>query len=232
MTTPTPAAIAERRARFRQLHEWVLCAPERVGRGKCTIPRVGGVRRRRLHVEWVRMDPGERGQRPSLEDTLRHLRELVAGTSLPVNADFVDGFSAPRPRWKRASRPPVRRGSRASQSRTRTLLPPTARHAEPQRACRIRRAHRRGAQGHRRVRAGRALIGRAENFIVDRADIEDTIARLQAYSAAGRLPLRARHRQPEHITAIVNAVAPKPVNLLVWGGSPAISEMRALVFGV
>src|SRR5690606_12016841 len=63
------------------------------------------------------------------------------------------------------------------------------------------------------------LVGRAENFLVGRADLDDTIARLKAYSAAGADCLYAPGiSKPEQIKAIVQAVAPKPVNLLI--GTP------------
>jgi len=60
------------------------------------------------------------------------------------------------------------------------------------------------------------LVGRAENFFVGRADLDDTIARLRAYADAGADCLYAPGiRSRAHIEAVVKAVAPKPVNLLV-----------------
>src|SRR5690606_10028392 len=77
-----------------------------------------------------------------------------------------------------------------------------------------------------RLRAARAaideaggdtlLIGRAENFFVGRPDLDDAITRLKAYAEAGADCLYAPGiRTREQITAVVSAVAPKPVNLLV-----------------
>jgi len=64
------------------------------------------------------------------------------------------------------------------------------------------------------------LVGRAENFIVGRPDLADTIVRLRAYSDAGADCLYAPGvRTREEITAIVAAVAPKPFNLLVGSTS-------------
>jgi 2-methylisocitrate lyase-like PEP mutase family enzyme len=60
------------------------------------------------------------------------------------------------------------------------------------------------------------LIGRAEGFLVGQPDIEQVIARLKAYANAGADCLYAPGiRSVEHIAAVVAAVAPKPVNLLV-----------------
>lgn len=60
------------------------------------------------------------------------------------------------------------------------------------------------------------LTGRSEGFIVGRPDIDETIRRLRAYADAGADCLFAPGiRTPAHISAIVEAVAPKPVNVVV-----------------
>jgi 2-methylisocitrate lyase-like PEP mutase family enzyme len=91
-----------------------------------------------------------------------------------------------------------------------------------------------------RMRAARAaidetggetmLIGRAENFIVGRPDLDDTIRRLQAYSEAGADCLYAPGiKTREEIAAVVKAVAPKPVNLLVgWASDLTMKDIEAL----
>ena len=63
------------------------------------------------------------------------------------------------------------------------------------------------------------LAGRAENHIRGNPDLDDTIARLQAYEAAGRRrALRAGPaRRVEEIRAVCEAVA-KPVNVLALPG--------------
>lgn len=64
------------------------------------------------------------------------------------------------------------------------------------------------------------LVGRAENFFQGRLDLDDTIARLKAYAEAGADCLYAPGiRTREQIAAVVAAVAPKPVNLLVGSTS-------------
>ena len=62
------------------------------------------------------------------------------------------------------------------------------------------------------------LVGRAENHIHGVDDLDDTIARLQAYEAAGADCLYAPGlRTPEQIRAVCGAVS-KPVNVLLLGG--------------
>jgi 2-methylisocitrate lyase-like PEP mutase family enzyme len=62
------------------------------------------------------------------------------------------------------------------------------------------------------------LVGRAECFLVGQPDIHDVLSRLRAYSEAGADCLYAPGvTEREHIRLVVEAVAPKPVNLLISG---------------
>jgi 2-methylisocitrate lyase-like PEP mutase family enzyme len=76
------------------------------------------------------------------------------------------------------------------------------------------------------------LIGRAECFLVGQPDIEQTIARLKGYANAGADCLYAPGiRTVEHISAVVAAVAPKPVNLLI-GFNADLSMPQITALGV
>jgi 2-methylisocitrate lyase-like PEP mutase family enzyme len=76
------------------------------------------------------------------------------------------------------------------------------------------------------------LVGRAECFLVGRPNIDETIARLQAYGGAGADCLYAPGiRSPEHIRRVVESVAPKPVNLLV-GSASSLSVAQVAALGV
>ena len=78
---------------------------------------------------------------------------------------------------------------------------------------------------------GVLLTGRSEGFVVGRPDLEETIRRLQAYAEAGADCLYApRITTVDEVVAIVSAVAPKPVNLLV--NSPFITVADAADLGV
>ena len=64
--------------------------------------------------------------------------------------------------------------------------------------------------------SGAILVGRAECFLVGVDDIDEVIRRLTSYAAAGADCLYAPGiSSREHIKAVVEAVAPKPVNLLL-----------------
>ena len=75
------------------------------------------------------------------------------------------------------------------------------------------------------------LTGRSEGFVVGRPDLDETIRRLRAYAEAGADCLYApRIDTVEQVAAIVAAVAPKPVNLLI--NAPFITVAEAAALGV
>ncbi|HLI61692.1 MAG TPA: isocitrate lyase/phosphoenolpyruvate mutase family protein [Solirubrobacteraceae bacterium] len=77
--------------------------------------------------------------------------------------------------------------------------------------------------------AGRLVItARAENLIHDRDDLDDTIARLQAFAAAGADVLFAPGlRSAEQIRAVLSSVE-APLSVLVVPGVPPVSELAEL----
>ena len=82
---------------------------------------------------------------------------------------------------------------------------------------------------HRRERLRRLLTGRSEGFIVGRPDLAETIRRLIAYAEAGADCLYAPGiATPSDIVAVVKAVAPKPVNVLVGQRLHDRAELAAL----
>jgi 2-methylisocitrate lyase-like PEP mutase family enzyme len=91
-----------------------------------------------------------------------------------------------------------------------------------------------------RIRAARAAIekgggqtvltGRTECFLVGRPDLHEAIQRLKAYAAAGADCLYAPGiRTREQIDAVVKAVAPRPVNVLMSGPlGMTVADLAAL----
>ena len=150
------------------------------------------------------------------EGVLEHLRALVQATDVPINADFEAGHATTPEGVAESVRMVVDTGVAGL-----SIEDSTGKHESP-----IREV----ADAVARLQAARAaidasggdtlLVGRAENFIVGRADLPDTLARLKAYAEAGADCLYAPgiHTR-EQIVAVVQAVAPKPVNLLVGSAS-------------
>ena len=70
------------------------------------------------------------------------------------------------------------------------------------------------------------LTGRSEGFIVGRPDLVETIRRLTAYAEAGADCLYAPGvRTTQDIAAVVKAVSPKPVNVLVGGDFATVADL-------
>jgi len=165
----------------------------------------------------------------SRTDTLENARAIVEATSLPVAADLENGF---------ADDP---------QACAETIL-----HAA---AVGLVGGSIEDASGRvdkpiypfelavERVRAAAAaahdlpfpflLTARAENFLHGRADLTDTLRRLEAYAEAGADVLYAPGlRSRAEIAAVVRAVAPKPVNVLMGLSGVTLSLAELADLGV
>jgi 2-methylisocitrate lyase-like PEP mutase family enzyme len=78
---------------------------------------------------------------------------------------------------------------------------------------------------------GVLLTGRSEGFVVGRPDIDETVRRLRAYAEAGADCLYApRLETVDQVSAVLAAVSPKPVNLLI--NAPFITVAEAAELGV
>jgi 2-methylisocitrate lyase-like PEP mutase family enzyme len=72
------------------------------------------------------------------------------------------------------------------------------------------------------------VTARAEGYLRGRPDLDETVARLQAYQAAGADVLFAPGPvDPETLSAIVSSVD-RPVNVLARKGAPPVSELARL----
>lgn len=164
--------------------------------------------------------------RVSRESVLAHLRDLVAATDVPINADFENGFGANADAVHDSVRLAVETGVAGL-----SIEDSTGDADRP--LFEIGEAVERIAAARRAIDASGGdtlLVGRAECFLVGRPDLAETIARLSAYAAAGADVLYAPGlRTREQITTVVQAVAPKPVNLLVgWPSELTVADIAAL----
>lgn len=159
---------------------------------------------------------------------LAHLRDIVEATDLPVNADFENGFAEDPAGVAESVRLAVATGVAGlsiedSTGDARASLFPIEVAVERLSAAR-RAIDENGGDT--------LLIGRAENFFAGLPDLDDTIARLKAYAAAGADCLYAPGIQTrEQIEAVVAAVAPKPVNLLI-GSTSTLTLQDVAALGV
>jgi 2-methylisocitrate lyase-like PEP mutase family enzyme len=163
----------------------------------------------------------------SRDFALDHLRTIAAAVKVPVNADFEGGFAV-QPDDVAAN---VRLAA-ATGIAGLSIEDSTGDIAHPLHDVRLAieriRAARRAID---ESGTGIVLTARCESFLVGRPDIDETILRLRAYAQAGADCLYApRITSIEHIAAIVAAVAPKPVNLLI--NAPFVTVAQAAELGV
>ena len=161
-----------------------------------------------------------------LPAVLDYLRSLVAATDLPVNADFEHGFADDAAGVARNVALAVDTGVAGLSIEDSTGRPDAPLLPRDEAVQRVRAARAAIDASGQDV----LLIGRAENFFVGRPDLDDAIGRLRAYAEAGADCLYAPGiHTPEQIAAVVAAVAPKPVNVLVGSASTlTMADLAAL----
>jgi 2-methylisocitrate lyase-like PEP mutase family enzyme len=160
-----------------------------------------------------------------LDDSLAHLRAVAEAVSVPVNADFQDGFAVEPEQLEVNVRRAAATGVAGLSIEDSTGDGSRPLHDLELAVERIRAARRAIDESG----TGVVLTGRSEGFVVGRPDIDETIRRLRAYADAGADCLYApRISDIEHVRAITAAVAPKPVNLLVNAPFVTIEEAAAL----
>jgi 2-methylisocitrate lyase-like PEP mutase family enzyme len=163
----------------------------------------------------------------SRDQTLEHLRQIAGAVSVPVNADFKDGYAVD-PAGVAAN------VKLAAETGIAGLSIEDSSGDEAHPLFDFELAVARVAAARRAIdESGTSIVltGRSEGFVCGRPDIDETIRRLRAYADAGADCLYApRIDNMEHVSAIVAAVSPKPVNLLI--NSPFTTVAEAAQLGV
>ena len=156
---------------------------------------------------------------------LDHLRLIAAAVRVPVNADFEGGYAVDPDGVAANVTMAVATGIAGL-----SIEDSSGDEADP--LFEFDLAVERVAAARRAIDdsgTGVVLTGRSEGFVCGRPDIDETIRRLQAYAEAGADCLYApRIDQLEHVSAIVAAVSPKPVNLLINAPFTTVAEAAEL----
>lgn len=223
-----PITPADKRAAFRKMHEtgcFVLPNPWDIGSARA-LQHMGfkAIASTSAGFAW---SIGKADNHVTLDDVCEHLAALCGAVDLPVNADFEGGFAHEPEKVAVNVARAVKTGVAGL-----SIEDSTGDKARPlyDRAVAIER-----------IKAARAaidadnsgvlLVGRCEGFLVGQADLDMVIDRLRAYAEAGADCLYAPGiRSKEQISAVVKAVHPKPVNLLL--GWPGLSVAEAAELGV
>jgi len=223
--------IAEKRRAFRQLHE----------SGCFVIPNPwdAGTARYLQHLGFKALATTSSGAAFSMalpdadwaltrDPMLAHIRAIVEASDVPVSADFESGYADDPAGLAENVRLCVETGVAGlsiEDSTGEASRPLYAFDLAVARICAARAAIDRSG-------GDVLLVGRTEGFIAGAPDLKEAIRRLKAYAAAGADCLYAPGiRTREEIAAVVDAVAPKPVNLLI-GGPIGLSVDDAAELGV
>lgn len=213
-------------AQFRRLHEaGCFVIPNPWDRGSAICLESLGFKALATTSAGFAWSAGRPDNGVTVEQVLEHLKTMSAAVSVPLNADFEGGFAV-EPEGVAAN---VARAVRTGIAGL-SIEDSTGDSTDPlfdfALAVERIRAARKAVDGSE---TGVLLTGRSEGFIVGRPDIKETIRRLEAYADAGADVLYAPGiRSTEDIAAVVKAVAPKPVNLLVAGDWITFADAAAL----
>jgi 2-methylisocitrate lyase-like PEP mutase family enzyme len=162
----------------------------------------------------------------SREAVLAHLRELVGATDVPVNADFEGGFADAPDGVAESVTLCVATGVAGLSIEDSTGDKDNPLYDFDLAVARIRAAR----AAIDKAGGGVVLTARSEGFLVGRPDLDETVRRLKAFAAAGADCLYAPGlRTRELMGAVVSAVAPKPVNIIMSAAlGITVAEVAAL----
>jgi 2-methylisocitrate lyase-like PEP mutase family enzyme len=224
---PSRPTVSDKRRAFQELHRsgcFVLPNPWDIGSARF-LESLGfkALATTSSGFAWSRARPD--GGIPRAQ-VLQHLSELVAASDVPLNADFESGFARDPQGVAESVRLAIATGVAGL-----SIEDSTGEAARPLYDL---------DQALERLRAARAaidqqggevlLVGRVECFIAGRPDLAETVARVRAYAQAGADCLYAPGvRTREQISALVAAIAPKPLNVLIGHASDlTLTDLAAL----
>jgi len=146
------------------------------------------------------------------EQTLQNVQSIINITNLPVSADLENGFGEDPLNCAQTIRLAANTGLSGGSIEDATGNPNDPIYPFELSVERIKAA----VQAARSQPYPFTLTARAENLIHGRADLKDTIKRLAAYADAGADVLFAPGlKTKQEIEAVVKAVSPKPVNVIM-----------------
>lgn len=160
----------------------------------------------------------------SRDETVANAGAIAAATDLPVSADLESGFG----------RTPAEVAETIRLAAGAGLVAGSVEDATGVAAAPIRDLADAVDRVTAAVEAARALpfdfvlTARAENFLYGRPDLDDTIARLQAYADAGADVLYAPGLPDDHAVRAVCESVGKPVNVLASRATRSVAELAAL----
>ncbi len=218
--------VAEKRLAFRRLHEsGFFVLPNPWDLGSALHLQSMGFKALASTSSGFALTLGRPDYGIERDELLDHLRSLAGAIDLPFNADFEGGYAVEPEGVAANVRLAVETGVAGLSIEDRVVggdpgLLELGLAVERMKAARA---------AIDQDASGVVLVGRCEGYLVGQPDLAATIARLQAYGEAGADCLYAPGpRTKEDIAAIVKAVAPIPVNVLLRDPGPTLAELADL----
>jgi 2-methylisocitrate lyase-like PEP mutase family enzyme len=210
--TSQRVSVIDRRRTFRKLHEsgcFVIPNPWNVGTARFLQGQ--GFKALATTSSGFAHAQGYADGAVARDSVLAHLREIADAVDIPVNADFEGGYADDPATVAENVRLAVATGIAGI-----SIEDATGDGSNPLYDFDLAVARVRAARAAINEADGPIFTARSEGFIVGRPDLAETIRRLTAFSDAGADCLYAPGIQSrEQITAVVQAVSPKPVNFLM-----------------
>ena len=206
------ASVADKRKTFRKLHEsGCFVIPNPWNPGSARYLEGLGFKALASTSSGYAHSQGFADGALTRDQVLTHFREIAGAVEIPVNADFENGFAHEPDGVAANVRLCIDTGVAGL-----SIEDFSGDEANPIYDLDLAIARVKAARAAIDKAGGEVLLtGRAEGFLHGRPDLDDAIKRLKAFSEVGADCLYAPGiRTREQIVAVVQAVAPKPVNFL------------------
>ena len=215
-----PVTSADKRAAFWKLHEsGCFIIPNPFDPGSARALEHMGFKALASTSAGFAWTIAKADNKVTVDEVCDHLTAICAAVDIPVNADFEGGFAHEAAKVGVNVARAVKTGVAGLSIEDSTGDKAKPLYDAALAVDRIKAA--RQAIGDSKV----MLTGRCEAFLVGKPDLGFVIERLKAYSDAGADCLYAPGiKTREDIAAVVKAVAPKPVNLLIGFSSLSLKE--------
>ena len=219
-------SIADKRTAFRALHQtgcFVIPNPWDAGSARM-LEHLGfaALASSSAGFAW---STGRADNAVTLDAVLGHLRVLVDAVGVPVNADFEAGFAREPDGVARNVALAIETGVAGLSIEDRSIEAPTSLYATDLAVERIRAAR----AAIDTSATGTVLVARTEGLLIDGKAVTQAIDRLVAFAAAGADCLFAPGvREPADIAAMVRAVAPRPVNVVISAPGLTVAALADL----
>ncbi|WP_183558946.1 isocitrate lyase/PEP mutase family protein [Mucilaginibacter sp. SP1R1] len=231
MNTQTEKIIQEKAAAFRLLHQQtgMFVIPNPWDAGSARVLETLGFSALATTSAGLAYSLGKPDGHASItrDETLQNAQNIIAATSLPVSADLENGYGDSPEICAETILLAAKTGLAGGSIEDATGKPDDPIYPFELAVERVKAA----VTAARSLPYPFTLTARAENLIHGRPDLKDTIKRLEAFADAGADVLFAPGlKTAEEIEAVVKAVSPKPVNVImgIGGNNLSLAELEAL----